>query len=178
LRTSQLLLQEVVVGSMNASPLPPAADATGTTVPDGLVHGRVTLTKPATTKQRRVLQFIHEYTQRRGFAPGLRDIAAAFGLTSTNAVNCHLVQLERRGLIVREHLLSRSLRLTIEGYALLGVRAEVDAPPRAQSAALHLELVAARKEAARLRTLLYRVERASFADLPAILRDIRAELSE
>ena len=162
---------------MNAPSLA-TADDTGTPLPDGLVHGRVTMTKPATAKQRRVLQFIHDYTKRRGFGPGLRDIGAAMGLTSTNAVNCHLVQLERRGLIVRERLLSRSLRVTIEGCALLGVRAEADAPPRTVSVAAHLELVAARKEAARLRTLLYRVERATMAELPVVLTDIRKELGE
>ena len=43
-------------------------------------------------------------------------------IASTNGVNDHLKALEKKGLLARSDLLSRSLRVTRAGYEALGAR--------------------------------------------------------
>lgn len=62
-----------------------------------------------TARQRRVLDFIREYTRREGAPPSLREIGKAMGIRSTNGVNDHLRALERKGCIRRRDMLSRSI---------------------------------------------------------------------
>lgn len=83
-------------------------------------HGDVRLTKPPTTRQLEVLAFVLDSTARKGMPPTLREIGAHLGITSTNGVNDHLRLLERRGLIVRSDMLSRAVRVTVEGLRALG----------------------------------------------------------
>ncbi len=64
-----------------------------------------------TQRQREVLAFIRSFIDERGFSPTLREIAAALSMTSTNAVNCHLNALRRKGLIERDPFLARSIRV-------------------------------------------------------------------
>lgn len=91
-------------------------------------HGDVRLMRPPTARQRQVLLFIHEFSARRGMPPTLREIGTHLGITSTNGVNDHLRLLERRGLIVRGDMLSRALRVTVEGLRALGVLATFEPP--------------------------------------------------
>jgi repressor LexA len=75
-----------------------------------------------TDRQREVLVFIHEHTQRHGFPPTLREICKQFGLTSTNGANQHLDLLARKGLLVRYGWRTRAVRITAEGLQAIGVR--------------------------------------------------------
>lgn len=62
-------------------------------------------------RQTQVLAFIEEFIADEGYPPTIRDIGAALGIKSTNAVNDHLAALERKGAIMRGR--SRSRGITI-----------------------------------------------------------------
>lgn len=63
----------------------------------------------------RILDFIREQTQERGYPPTVREIAEAVGLASTSAVHHHLMKLEREGRLQKDA--TRSRALTIPGAA-------------------------------------------------------------
>lgn len=63
-----------------------------------------------TTRQRQILNFISECIEQRGYSPSLREIADHFDIVSTNAVNDHLLALQRKGYLSRDFKKSRSLR--------------------------------------------------------------------
>lgn len=46
-----------------------------------------------------VLLFIHNFSQRMGYAPTVREIMLAVGLSSSSVVHYHLRQLKGRGVI-------------------------------------------------------------------------------
>lgn len=58
---------------------------------------------------------IYEYIRGRILsgdpAPTVREIGEVFGIRSPNGVMCHLKALEKKGYIVRDEHLSRSIRL-------------------------------------------------------------------
>lgn len=68
-----------------------------------------------TARQLEYLQFIAVYTREHGYAPATRDMQAALGVASTNAVHCALRSLEAKGMIIHSPKLSRSIRLTADG---------------------------------------------------------------
>ncbi len=61
----------------------------------------------------RILDFIREQTEERGYPPTVREIAEAVGLASTSAVHHHLLKLEREGKLRKGA--ARSRALTIPG---------------------------------------------------------------
>lgn len=63
-------------------------------------------------RQRRMLQFLEEYTDEHGYPPSIREIGQAAGISSTSVVDYNLRALERDGLIRREREISRGLGLT------------------------------------------------------------------
>ena len=63
-----------------------------------------------TKRQREVLSFIAEHTERSGFPPSIRDIGDRFGL-NPSTVHGHITALERKGHIRRRPNQSRSLVL-------------------------------------------------------------------
>ena len=62
-----------------------------------------------TPLQRRILGYISECMEERGFPPTLREIGAHCGVTSTGSVAYHLRSLESRGLLKRDARASRAL---------------------------------------------------------------------
>jgi repressor LexA len=70
-----------------------------------------TSTPPTLTpRQQEVLDFIRERT--RSYGPTIREIMAEFGFTSPNGAVCHLVALERKGLIRRHANQVRGIEVT------------------------------------------------------------------
>jgi repressor LexA len=70
-----------------------------------------TSTQPTLTpRQQEVLDFIRERT--RSYGPTIREIMAQFGFTSPNGAVCHLVALERKGLIRRHANQIRGIEVT------------------------------------------------------------------
>ncbi len=62
-----------------------------------------------THRQRRILDFIHETTQERGYPPTVREIGEAVGLTSSSSVHAQLANLERLGLLRKDPTKPRAI---------------------------------------------------------------------
>lgn len=70
----------------------------------------MTLTK----RQRKILEFIKDFSERRGYAPTLAEIGRHFGLRSPATVHKHLRNLEERGALKRNWNHSRSIEVLPE----------------------------------------------------------------
>jgi repressor LexA len=70
----------------------------------------MTLTK----RQRRILDFIRDYRERRGYAPTLLEIGRHFGLRSPATVHKHLRNLEAKGALRRRYNSSRGIEVLPE----------------------------------------------------------------
>ncbi len=79
------------------------------------------MTKQDQQRGERILEFIRETVEDRGYPPSVREIAEAVGLASTSAVHHHLTKLEREGRLQKEATRSRALTLP----APLGGRAVI-----------------------------------------------------
>ncbi|HZV76922.1 MAG TPA: transcriptional repressor LexA [Candidatus Babeliales bacterium] len=66
--------------------------------------------KPATERQRRILDVIRSFTAEHGYPPSVREIGERVGLSSSSTIHAHLKALERRGLISRDPTKPRALR--------------------------------------------------------------------
>src|SRR5438045_3130259 len=75
------------------------------------VGGKI-MTRGLTDKQERILTFIVEYVNDKGYPPSIREIGNAFGISSLRGVTVHLDALERKGYIKR---LSTSRSITVMG---------------------------------------------------------------
>lgn len=53
-----------------------------------------------TNKAQLILNFVNQFVQENGFAPSVREIGAAVGLSSTASVSYHLRQLQVKGLLL------------------------------------------------------------------------------
>ena len=51
-------------------------------------------------KSEEILSFVEQYVQENGYAPSIREIGAAVGLSSTASVSYHLQQLQEKGLLL------------------------------------------------------------------------------
>jgi len=69
-----------------------------------------TMERPATERQRRILEVIRAFTAERGYPPSVREIGERVGLSSSSTIHAHLKALERRGLISRDPTKPRALR--------------------------------------------------------------------
>ena len=50
-------------------------------------------------KAQLILEFVNQFVQENGYAPSVREIGAAVGLSSTASVSYHLQQLQAQGLL-------------------------------------------------------------------------------
>ncbi len=55
-----------------------------------------------TLRQRKVLEFIKESVEQRGFPPTIREIGDAVGLASTSSVSYQLIALQKKGFLRRD----------------------------------------------------------------------------
>lgn len=67
-----------------------------------------------TERQKRVLQFLKEYIDRRGYPPTLREIAQSLSVKWTRGIEKHLQALEKKGYIKR---FPGARRIEILGFA-------------------------------------------------------------
>ena len=51
-------------------------------------------------KAQLILEFVESFTQENGYAPSVREIGAAVGLSSTASVSYHLQQLQEKGQLL------------------------------------------------------------------------------
>jgi len=64
-----------------------------------------------TVRQRRVLEVIRNWVDRRGYPPSLREIGEAVGLTSPSSVAHQLAALERKGYLRKDPNRPRALEV-------------------------------------------------------------------
>jgi repressor LexA len=79
-------------------------------------------------RQTQVLDCIATHIRDQGYPPTIRDIGAALGIKSTNAVNDHLAALEKKGAIARERSRSRSITIIEQESALDPVPRPIQVP--------------------------------------------------
>jgi repressor LexA len=72
-----------------------------------------------TAPQAKILGFIVDWNDRRGYSPTVREISAAFGWKTTANVHQHLERMERDGLVSRQPGMARTLRVTPHGLEQL-----------------------------------------------------------
>lgn len=61
--------------------------------------------------QNKILEFIRQEIEEKGYPPSVREICAAVGLKSTSTVHAHLNTLEKKGFIRRDSTKPRALEL-------------------------------------------------------------------
>lgn len=67
--------------------------------------------KELTPKQRRIMSFIGEFMEERGYPPSVRDIMRGAGLSSTSVVDYNLNILTSKGYLRRDRDVSRGIEL-------------------------------------------------------------------
>lgn len=67
--------------------------------------------KELTRRQKEVLDFISETTEKNGFPPTIREIGKKFKIASTNGVRAILSALSAKGYIRRKPMLSRGIEV-------------------------------------------------------------------
>ena len=80
-----------------------------------------------TPRQRRILRFIHDWVQERGYSPSMREIGRAVGLTSTSSVEHQLSALESKGHLRREAGCPRTVEVRHPGVPPVSTTAGADA---------------------------------------------------
>src|SRR5438105_5290662 len=76
------------------------------------MSGGTHMTRGLTDKQDRILNFIVDYVNEKGYPPSIREIGNAFEISSLRGVTVHLDALERKGYIKRA---STSRSITVIG---------------------------------------------------------------
>jgi len=67
-----------------------------------------------TPRQKQVLDFLVEYTERNGYSPSFEEIAAGLQLASLATVHKHVSALEQKGYLKRRYNESRSIEVSTE----------------------------------------------------------------
>jgi len=70
--------------------------------------------KPRGDMQGKILAYIQQVIELRGYAPSVREIGEAVGLKSTSTVHGHLTRLEKKGLLHRDAMKPRAMGLSGE----------------------------------------------------------------
>ena len=68
------------------------------------------VTKTLSSKQERIINFVTEFLNDKGYPPTIRDIAAGCGISSTSVVAYNLNKLEQAGYIRRHSDISRGIK--------------------------------------------------------------------
>lgn len=67
--------------------------------------------KELNDREKDILKFIEQQVSELGYAPSVREIGKAVGLSSTATVHAYLAKLEKKGYIKKENQKGRTLRL-------------------------------------------------------------------
>lgn len=68
--------------------------------------------KPLSVRQKQILNYIEQHVEAHGYPPTVREIGQAVSLSSSSTVHAHLKTLEETGLIQRDAVLTRAIKLT------------------------------------------------------------------
>ena len=69
------------------------------------------MAKQLSERQKKILKYVEEYVDERGYPPSIREIGDRVGISSTSVVDYNLRVLEREGRIRRDREVSRGLEL-------------------------------------------------------------------
>ena len=88
-----------------------------------------------TWRQQKILQVITDFAQRRRYAPTLREIGTAAGLSSTSSVSYQLAVLQGKGYLRRDARRPRTVEVRLPGREAIRLEVEdladaVDIPSR------------------------------------------------
>jgi repressor LexA len=67
--------------------------------------------KELTPRQRQILDYIVQHIDMHGYPPTVREIGEAVNLSSSSTVHAHLKNLEDAGLIQRDAILTRAIKI-------------------------------------------------------------------
>jgi len=73
--------------------------------------------KTLSTKQKRIIDFVHRFWLERSYPPTVRDIVNGCGISSTSVVDYNLDILEREGYIRRHPGISRGIEVVTQSPA-------------------------------------------------------------
>lgn len=73
-----------------------------------------------TNRQKELLQFVYEYVRDTGYSPNFEEMREYLGVVSNQAVLDLLKKLEARGLIKKDNSIARSIKISTEGFQILG----------------------------------------------------------
>lgn len=87
------------------------------------------MAKSTEERQLKVLRFIYETVQEKGYPPTVREIGEAVDLSSTSTVHGHLKRLSNRGYITKDPTKPRAIEITPAGIEALGLTLSSDSIP-------------------------------------------------
>lgn len=67
--------------------------------------------KELSNRQRQILEYIVQHIEAHGYPPTVREIGEAVDLSSSSTVHAHLRNLEEAGMIRREAVLTRAIKI-------------------------------------------------------------------
>lgn len=67
--------------------------------------------KPLTARQKQIVVYIQQHSEAHGYPPTVREIGLAVGLSSSSTVHAHLKTLEEQGVILRDAVLTRAIKV-------------------------------------------------------------------
>lgn len=79
-------------------------------------------------RQRRILDFILQHSEDKGYPPTVREIGEAVNLSSSSTVHAHLRALEAAGAISRDGSLTRAIRMVPRGPVYQSTHRAVNTP--------------------------------------------------
>lgn len=79
-------------------------------------------------RQRRILDFILQHSEDKGYPPTVREIGEAVNLSSSSTVHAHLRALEAAGAICRDGSLTRAIRVFPKGPVYQSTHRAVNTP--------------------------------------------------
>ena len=85
-------------------------------------------TQGLTTRQKQILRYITKEIEKNGYAPSVREIGKAVGLSSTATVHSYLKQLEAMKYIKKENQKGRTLRVLKKEEDFYNRKEMVDVP--------------------------------------------------
>lgn len=91
--------------------------------------------KELSHRQRQILDYIVQHIEMHGYPPTVREIGEAVNLSSSSTVHAHLRNLEELGLIRREAVLTRAIRIVAGTTSGLKPKRFVNLPVVGQVAA-------------------------------------------
>jgi len=93
--------------------------------------------RPLTPKQQAILDFVGEFSRDHGFAPSLREIGEAVGLTNVSAVRGHVSALEKKGRLRKQPDQPRSISVVTSPSLISRIKRKLHEFAKTDEGVLH-----------------------------------------